>query len=410
MTAAQKITRARTQLLLNHPFFGTLALRLEMIAQPEVGTMAVDGRHLFYAPAFVDGLAEAELIGVLAHEVMHCALAHHCRRNGRDLAEWNVAADYAINPLIVQSGLKLPADALIDPEFEGLSAEEIYSRRRNRSAEDESGGENDGQGQGGQQNQQSSDPESGSSPATPGGFGQVLDAPAPDDAAQDQPASEAELAHQEREWKIAAEQSARTAAGAGKLPGGIDIAVTRAKQPRVDWRAVLRQFIAATTPSDYSWTVPNRRYVAAGVYLPSTVKEGIGEIVVAVDTSGSISDQMLSAFSAELNSISQEAKPQAIHVVYCDTRVNRTVEYGADEEIELVAQGRGGTDFRPPFAWVEESGISPKCLIYLTDLDCSSYPAEPEYPVLWATDSPIANSRYFSRPPFGDVVYMEPEA
>src|SRR5260370_8937262 len=122
-----KLTRARTQLVLNQPFFGTLCLRLKLMAGT-VPTMSKDGTRIVYYAAFVDGLKPAELEGVLAHEVSHCALGHQCRRGNRDPKLWNIAADYAINPILVANGFTLPPDVLIDPAFSGLSAEEIYAR------------------------------------------------------------------------------------------------------------------------------------------------------------------------------------------------------------------------------------------------------------------------------------------
>ena len=90
--------------------------------------MATDGRRIVYNPQFVRQLKPAELEGVVAHEVMHCALAHHCRRGSRNPQIWNQAADYAINPLLLSAGIALPAGVLVNPEFANLSAEEIYAR------------------------------------------------------------------------------------------------------------------------------------------------------------------------------------------------------------------------------------------------------------------------------------------
>jgi predicted metal-dependent peptidase len=128
LSIEQKLSRARTQLLLNQPFFGTLCLRLKLVPMPSFPTMATDGRRLAYNAAFVEKLTATELEGVLAHEVMHCALAHHCRRGDREAQLWNRAADYAVNPILIGNGMTLPKDALIDPSFADLSAEEIYAR------------------------------------------------------------------------------------------------------------------------------------------------------------------------------------------------------------------------------------------------------------------------------------------
>jgi len=131
----QKLTRARTQLLLNEPFFGTLCLRLKLVPGG-VPTMATDGRRIVYDPSFVDSLKPAELEAVLAHEVLHCALGHHCRRGQRDPQLWNQAADLAINPILIGNGFTLPDGALVDPAFHNLSAEEIYARLGQRSSSD----------------------------------------------------------------------------------------------------------------------------------------------------------------------------------------------------------------------------------------------------------------------------------
>lgn len=93
-------------------------------------TFATNGTDLQYNPDFAATLTDPELLGVVAHEVIHCALGHPYRCAGRDIKEWNVAADYAANPLLIKAGFTLPAGSLIDPNYDGLSAEQIYSKRR----------------------------------------------------------------------------------------------------------------------------------------------------------------------------------------------------------------------------------------------------------------------------------------
>ena len=124
-TAIDRIRKARTVLLLNHPFFGALIFRLTPVSAPNIPTMATDGKSLFYNPSFVDELPPDQLVGVLAHEVMHPALRHHTRRGNRDRERWNEAADYAINPLVLNAGMALPKDALSDSRFHNLSAEPV---------------------------------------------------------------------------------------------------------------------------------------------------------------------------------------------------------------------------------------------------------------------------------------------
>ena len=425
----EKLCRARTQLLLNQPFFGTLCLRLKLVAMPSFPTMATDGRRLAYNPAFVTQLTPAELEGVIAHEVMHVVLAHHCRRSDRDPQLWNEAADYAVNPILLDNGITLPGDMLIDAAFRGLSAEEIYARLLNQQQEgsqteqpQSSGGTSTGSNGAAQPNRpQSSGSQTPSSrsgtsqqttpapqnlpqptqpspepltggpeertdqpiPARPGGFGEVMDATNEDGT----PASPAEMSRQRHEWATHAEQAMCSAKACGRMPGGIERQLKEARESQCDWRAILREFIAATDPSDYRWTPPNRRFVSSGLYLPSVMCSGVGAIVIAVDTSGSIGHKELEQFAGEITAISEEAKPERLYVVYCDAAVQSTEEFGPAEPINLSPKGGGGTDFRPPFQWAEDEGIQPKCFIYLTDLCCSSFPEPPEYPVLWVTDS-----------------------
>jgi len=417
---AGKLTRARTQLLLNQPFFGTLCLRLKLI-QDDVPTMATDGRRILFNPQFVQSLQPEELEAVLAHEVMHCALGHHCRRGQRDPQLWNEAADLAINPLLIGNGFSLPAGALFDPEFENLSAEEIYARllQPNRSGDNSSPQQSSSQcGSGVSQQEQSqeaspshesavqpqSQDQSAAStqvgkrrnePTRPGGFGEVIDATDEDD----RPASEAERNHQQQEWSIAADQAIRSAKACGHEPNNIDRPLAESRQSKQDWRSVLRDFVTARTLSDYCWNPPNRRFVCSGLYLPSVARTGLGTIVVGVDTSGSIGQKELEQFAGEICSICEEAQPESVHVIYCDAAVEAVQEFGPSEPIQLEPKGGGGTDFRPVFQWVEENGIDPVCLIYLTDLFCHSYPSPPEYPVLWVTDSRRTA-------PFGETVQI----
>jgi Putative metallopeptidase domain len=127
LTPAVRIQKARTALLLDHPFFGSLLFRLGGRVTGSIPTMATDGVSLFYNPAFVETLNAAELAGVLAHECMHPALQHHTRRGDRDRKRWNMACDYAINPLPLDAGLTLLKDVLIEHRFRGMSAERIYN-------------------------------------------------------------------------------------------------------------------------------------------------------------------------------------------------------------------------------------------------------------------------------------------
>src|SRR5438270_8169250 len=172
-----RIQKARTTLLLDHPFFGTLLFRLGATPCRSIATMATDGLSLFYNPEFVDTLNAAELAGVLAHEVLHPALQHHTRRGDREQARWNIACDYAINPMLLDAGLTLPKDVLIDDRFRGMSAERIYNlieEERNHEGSSERAENKPGGGSGAtedkapQSDHIANEPPA---PSTPGGVG-----------------------------------------------------------------------------------------------------------------------------------------------------------------------------------------------------------------------------------------------
>ena len=153
----------------------------------------------------------------------------------------------------------------------------------------------------------------------------------------------------------------------------------------VDWRTLLRRYMTDAAKRDYSWSLPNRRFIDSGLYLPSIRSESIDTIAVIVDTSGSLPAATLAAFWTELREIAAELQPERVILLQVDAAVQDTAEYAAsDLPDEIRVKGRGGTDFRPGFAWLEEHGIRPGVCLYLTDMLCSSYPeTEPSFDVVW---------------------------
>jgi predicted metal-dependent peptidase len=382
-----RIRKARTALLLDHPFFGSLLFRLKSRESRSIKTMATDGVSLYYNPEFVGTLNSATLCGVLAHEVMHPGLHHHVRRLRRDPRRWNQACDYAINPLLLDAGLRLPDGVLVDNRFREMSAEQIYNQLE-AEAEEQPVTE-DGTGDAPLLGSESDGP---SAPVTEGGIGQVLDAPLPD---EETPSVE----EQAREWSVAVSQAVTLAKQAGKVPAGIERTLDGAAEAAVDWRELLRRLWSETTPADYSWMRPNRRHIWAGLYLPGVVREGVGEIAIAVDCSGSVNSRQLRQFEAEVRSILEGQRPQRVHVLYFDAMVQNVETYEVGQRVDLKPVGGGGTEFGPCFDWLAERGILPQTLVFLTDL-YGTFPAStPAYPVLWASTG-------CRQAPFGQVIPM----
>ena len=392
----RRLQKARTTLLLDHPFFGSLLFRLKGRESRAVKTMATDGISIYYNPDFVDTLNAATLCGVLAHEVLHPALHHHVRRSGRNPKQWNEACDYAINPLLLDAGLHLPDGVLVDRRFREMSAEQIYNQLQIEAEQESGDPDNAGQSEGDERTDPSAascDSGAMSAPLTKGGIGQVLDAPVPDEQT---PTAE----EQAREWSVAVSQAVTLAKQAGKVPAGIGRTLEGSAEAGADWRELLRRLWSETTPADYSWMRPNRRHIWAGLYLPGVTREGVGEVAIAVDCSGSVNSRHLRLFEAEIRSIIEGQRPQRVYVLYFDAVVHKVETFEAGQCVSLEPMGGGGTEFGPCFEWLEEHGVVPQTLIFLTDLYGSFPSSEPCYPVLWA-------STCGRKAPFGHVVPMQ---
>src|SRR5208283_3536858 len=322
------------------------------------------------------------------------AALHHTRRSGRDLRRWNIACDYAINPLLVEAGFELPDGALLDPAYAGMSAEDIYAKLPRDAGEN---GDNQDSDDPGGMGGVTDPPPGGADSGDPGPSGQPNQPGQPGAQAPSPGPSPADLARQEENWLIATAQAEATAKAMGIGAGDAARAIREQVAPKLDWRDVLRRYLSAAAKSDYAWTPPNRRHIARGLYLPSLRSETLGPVVVGVDTSGSIDDVTLAAFSAEITAIMEDAAPEAIHVVYCDDEVAGTETYGPGDLIQLTPHDGGGTAFKPVFDWIARSDIQPVCVVYLTDLCGSDFGPVPDYPVLWV-------STELTQAPFGEVI------
>ena len=461
--AFQRITRARSRLILSNAFFGTLASGLELVESDAIPTMATDGTLLLYNPDFVATLTDQELIGVLVHEVCHCADRHHTRRGDREPIIWNVAADFRVNFDVRDCGFRLPwrgctlADFLArtgqpgehrhfyDPQFHDMGVEEIYrivheaiEHERDRTqppapqpgAEDEDGAGNgppdstgtpqDAQNDGGGSGVAGEDetapsatagPANGNSPGEgsdpinapdPGGCGGIIDAaPAHD------PVGRAEA---ERDWQTRLRQAAAIArTQAGTLPGFIKRIIDELNNPAVDWRQELRRFTDLSSHKDYTWARPSRRHLWRGLILPGLRPDRPAHVVIVQDTSGSVYDgRPQEMFRSEMQAILDDGACDRITVVMADTRVAAEPEtFEAGDTIRLEVRGGGGTAFRQPLQWVADNCADAAAIVFLTDMETSDWGDEPACPILWAVVGPEERARQAAAAaPFGEVLYI----
>lgn len=385
MKTEDKILKAKLRIVLQSPFFATLALGMQYKEDNSIKTASCDGSTIRYNSQFIDGLGIDELVTLIAHEVAHPAFLHHLRQGAKEHQIWNRAADYAINPLLLDSKFKLPTDALIDSRFKDMSAEDIYTalqeEQNKQQQQNQPGGQ---QGQGQPQQQPGNDP---------GQWGQV-----------EKPSDMTDQNKQEKESQAKQKlvQAMNAAKQAGTMPGMIEELINELIQPRVNWREVLERFIAEIAHNDYTWTKPNPRYIASRLYLPALENLEVGKVIFAVDTSGSINRELLDIFVSELRDAAQIFS-FPVTVLFCDTRLQgEPVELDLEDNSPLTVPRGGGTDFKPPFVYVNENITDVKALLYFTDGQCSSFPPEPEYPTLWAV---YDNKRF--KPPFGEVIHID---
>lgn len=364
------LMQAKSNLILDHPFFASLLLGMDLVETSTIATAATDGERVLYNPTYVETLNRNEVIFLLAHEVMHCALEHHSRRNGREPIKWNIALDIAVNQLLVEERVgSLKAGWLHSPE--------LYKKGR-------------GTGEG--IYDLLPDPPSGKGAGQPGcAQDEVMDASG--GSPEEQAAKLADL-------QVRIAQAAGVARIHSKLSANMQRFIGELTKSRVDWKAVLRRFFSERCKTDWTFARPKRRFLAEDVYLPGLTGESMQDILVAVDCSGSIDDHTLQIFGAELKAIIEDTAPTRTHVLYFDSVVCKAVTFERGEDIKLQAYGGGGTAFSPIFKYAAKKGIAPAACIFLTDLCCDDFGKQPEYPVLWATIGE-------TKAPFGEVLKID---
>lgn len=347
------ITKAKVQMIITSPFFATLALSMEYVPDETIDTACTDGKEIRYNPTYVNSLKKEQVIGLIVHELLHISNLHHLRLEARDPEKFNIAADYVINEIATEAGYKLPPGALIDSTYRGMSAEEVYGKL----------------------------PPSSKKPI--GLFKKAKNNKEEESRVKSMVAKAAAIARQQ-----------------GKMPQHLERMVQDVIEPTQNWKEVLVRFLTEQVKGDYTWKEPNRRYLPT--YLPSVETISVlGEIVLIVDTSGSIDSKLLNLFAGEIQDICKMMNKSLV-VLYVDTRVAGVQIFEPDDHIVLSPKGGGGTSFIPGFDYINKADMSPACLIYFTDGYCDLFPPEPNYPVLWT----VYNNNYF-KPTFGETIKIK---
>lgn len=350
--AREKLTTARIGLLLKAPFFGQLATRMTLTNADEwCGTAATDGRKFYYNSEFVNKMPLKQLEFLVGHEILHAVYDHMGRRGDRQPRLSNIAADYCVNQDLVEQriGEKISVvPILFDNKFKGQSYEEVYDylyenadkidldQLEKMLLDDHLEEDGDGDGKDG----------------------------------SGKPKLSKEEAAAIRDEIKGAVISAAQAAGAGNLPMGVKRLLKDITAPVIGWKELLQQQITAVIKNDFTWARPSRRSWHMDAILPGLKPGDMIDICIAMDQSGSISEEDSRAFLGEIKGIMEAFDEYKITLWCFDTEIYNVQTFTSDnidDIMEYEPQGGGGTDFMANWEFMKENNIEPKKFIMFTD-------------------------------------------
>ena len=355
----KRIEEAKSKLMLENPYFGTLVTSLELRENDKLINKRNRGDIFEYNREYIEALTPNELTTLLANAAMHQALFHKERGEGKVTSVWQLASDYAINNLLVENGFMLPPMANYSARFERLYTEQIYTTLL---------GELD-----------------------------IEEAEEQEEQEQQNEQMQEEILSQE-EYELILEQLGVKLEKQGDLPKGIERFVPSSKASQISWREELYRYVNIHAKSDYRMFPPSKKHLYRGIALPSIYGEEL-KIAVAIDTSASIDDALLQKFLGELEEIMQLFTHYMIELIACDAEIQNIQQLTPHEPLISTVKGGGGTDFRPVFEHLEFSHEDFKFLLYFTDGD-GTFPNQiPMIDILW-----VMPKR--KEVPFGEVLVV----
>jgi predicted metal-dependent peptidase len=385
LTAEQRLSKAIVKIM-GEPRYTALAGVMmigDKTVADDVQTAYTNGRDDKFGRAFVEKLTDPELRFLVLHETYHKLYKHLTTWRAlwdEDSKLANMACDYVINQKIADDCADgfatMPEGGLLDARFRDMTAAQVFKILRDEGDESE---DSDGGGNG------------------DGGMDEHGWEDAKEMTAEESQALERDIDEAIRQGALAA----------GKIKGASTRDIDALLKPQVDWREVLRDFITSTcSGGDYStWARPNRRYMGAGVYMPSGISESVDELVLAIDTSGSIGQRTLTTFLSEVKGVVDAVKPSRVRVLYWGSRVVADEVYDLSSMDRLIQstnpRGGGGTEPQCVPDYMAEHKINPQAVVVLTD----GYIAEWglwEHPLLWCISGP---ARF--KPTIGKYVYIQ---
>jgi predicted metal-dependent peptidase len=350
----EKLQKAKAKLMLEHPYFGSIASALEFIPSDDIESFESNGTKFTYNDDFLKQCSVEETEFALANAAMHYALEHQNRAGRREGWLWQLATDYAINVMLIKNNLYPPDHINYQPRFEGMYAEEIYA---------------------------------------------ILESEIDEKEYVEEKQKSEKIKHTESEDAEFLEQLLQKAIAQDELPKDLDRFFPQIKESKIDWRSALYQYVHRHAKEDYRFFPPNKRYIHQGFALPSLQSELL-KIVVAIDTSGSIAEDLLAQFFAEFEAIMQSFSNYEIDLITCDSKIQYHQTFYPGDLLLYQTKGGGGTDFRPVFEFIAQQIDHPALLLYFTDAQGRFPEFEPTFDTLWIVPQE-------EEVPFGEVLIIE---
>ncbi len=375
----EKISQAKAKLLVEYPYFGSVASKLELILNNDIESFKSDGSKLEYNSDFFNEIELSEMEFVLANGAMHASLLHDNRKNNRSGWLWQLATDYAINDMLVENGLDRPYQAHYSQRFSGLYAEEIYAELKDDILRDELEYEADD-----------------------------LEDVQNNESEQTQQRDNEKIFHDETLQEQLFEEFAKSVLEAelqkDELPQSIERFFEIDIKGQIDWRDELKVAIERFHKDDYTLLPPSKKFLYMGLYLPSCVSETF-RLVIAIDSSGSIDDALLRSFLSEIDFLMLSVQNYEIDLLVCDEKIHTHKVFYKGENLESFfdqaqIKGGAGTDFRVVFEFVNTRLSDTKLLLYFTDLE-GIFPQDvPNYSVKWLSEKEGVI-------PFGELLVLQ---
>lgn len=375
MSADILLTKAKSQLTTKHPYFGMLASRLKHEENESIKAYASNGKRFLYNPAFVESCSIEELSFVLTNCVMHHILSHQQRKLKRKGFLWQLATDFAINNLLFKNGMKIPKGANFDKKYKNMYAEEIYEElKKERIETGFDAFEEDVNEKEQEQNEDNK-------------FTKVKNIEENLDE------------RDEEQWEYASTLAKEVAIRKSLMPLGFERLAKKVEAKNIDWKFELYNAINRHMRNNYAFMPPNKKHLYRGFALPSLTSDTLS-LIVAIDTSGSIQEDILGAFVEEFKTIMQNFPAVNIELLIADAKIQGHYSFKNAQDIDFVLKGGGGTDYRPVFDYIDANFPMSSMLLYFTDGDGIFPRISPSYEVLWA----LSNRK--DRIPFGRSIVI----